>query len=170
VALVLLVVNARTQSEDKLSRRESPPGFFTVAEKTATVAMDNYSRDSVADLRETLYSRVQSQKDDQACADLLTRHCPRAPKPVPFAADIDPYVIEINFEAVREFPGEDPHYYLDLPTSFKLSKKQVARLIAIGPRLLRAAPQYKCLLKVLAAEAQGRPRPEECPVGSGIFP
>jgi NTE family protein len=168
--LVLIVVNARTQSEDKISRREKPPGFFTVAEKTATVAMDNYSHDSVADLREALYSRVQSQRNDQACADLLTEHCPQAPKPIPFAADIDPYVIEINFEAAGDLPGEDPQYYLNLPTSFKLSKEQVAKLVAIGPRLLHAAPQYQCLLKVLAAESQGRPRPEECPVGSGIFP
>lgn len=79
-------------------------------------------------------------------------------------------MIEINFEAAGQIPGEDPQYYLDLPTSFKLTKEQVARLVAIGPRMLRAAPQYQCLLKVLAAEAQGRPRLEECPVGSGIFP
>lgn len=168
--LVLIVVNARTQSEDQLSRKEKPPGFFSVAEKTATVAMDNYSYDSVTKLREALYARVQTQKDEQACVALLAKDCPEAPKPVPFAADLDPYVIEINFEASSQIPGEDPRYYLDLPTSFKLSKEQVARLTAIGPKLLQAAPQYLCLLKVLAAEAEGRPRPEECPVGVGIFP
>ena len=64
--LVLIVVNARTQREDQLSRKERPPGFFTVAEKTATVAMDNYSYDSVAKLREVLYARVQTQKDEQS--------------------------------------------------------------------------------------------------------
>ena len=46
----------------------------------------------------------------------------------------------------------------------------MAKLVAIGPKLLRAAPQYQCLLKVLAAEAEGQPRPEACPVGAGIFP
>jgi NTE family protein len=168
--LVLIVVNARTQSEDQLSRNESPPGFFTVAEKTATVAMDNYSHDSVTKLRDALYARVQTQKDTEACTSLLATHCPKAPKPFPFAAEIDPYVMEINFEAASQIPGEDPRYYLDLPTSFKLSKEQVAELIAIGPKLLKIAPQYQCLLKVLAAEAEGRPRPEECPVGAGIFP
>jgi NTE family protein len=168
--LVLIVVNARTQSEDRISRSEKPPGFFTVAEKTATVAMDNYSFDSVTKLREALYSRVQTQKDEQACVALLSEHCPQAPKPIPFAANIDPYVIEINFEAAGQISGEDPQYYLNLPTSFKLSKDQVAKLVGIGPRLLQAAPQYQCLLKVLAAEADGRPRPAECPVGSGIFP
>ncbi len=168
--LVLIVVNARTQSEDQLSGKEKPPGFFTVAEKTATVAMDNYSYDSVTKLREALYARVQTQKDDQACTALLSQYCPQAPKPIPFAADLDPYVIEINFEATSQIPGEDPRYYLDLPTSFKLSKEQVAKLVAIGPKLLQAAPQYQCLLKVLAAEAEGQPRPEACPVGAGIFP
>jgi NTE family protein len=168
--LVLIVVNARTQSEDRLSRKEKPPGFFTVAEKTATVAMDNYSYESVTRLREALYARVQTQKDEQACLALLSQYCPRAPKPIPFAGGIDPYVIEINFEAAGRIPGEDPRYYLDLPTSFNLSMEQVARLVAIGPKLLQAAPQYQCLLKVLAAEAAGLPRPEECPAGAGIFP
>ena len=168
--LVLIVVNARTQGEDRLSRKEKPPGFFTVAEKTATIAMDNYSYDSVTKLRQALYARVQTQKDEQACIDLLSSKCPRAPRPIPFAASIDPYVIEINFEAVAQIPGEDPDYYLHLPTSFKLSKEQVAKLIAIGPALLKAAPQFQCLLKVMEAEARGKPRPEECPVGAGIFP
>ena len=168
--LVMIVVNARTQSEDALSRKEKPPGFFTVAEKTATIAMDNYSYDSVTKLRQALYARVQTQKDEQACVDLISKYCPQAPKPIPFAADIDPYVIEINFEAAALIPGENPRYYLNLPTSFKLSSEQVARLVEIGPRLLQAAPQFKCLLKVLEAEAQGRPRPEECPAGAGIFP
>lgn len=168
--LVLIVVNARTQSGDQLSRKEKPPGFFTVAEKTATVAMDNYSYDSVTKLREALYARVQTQKDDQACVALLSKYCPQAPKPIPFAADIDPYVIEIKFEAASQIPGEDAHYYIGLPTSFKLSKEQVAKLVAIGPKLLQAAPQYQCMLKVLAAEAEGQLRPEACPVGAGIFP
>jgi NTE family protein len=167
--LVLIVVNARTKSEDQISRKEKPPGFFTVAEKTATVAMDNYSYDSVTKLREALYARVQTQKNDEACASLLSK-CPAVPKPIPFAANIDPYVIEINFEAADLIPGEDSRYYLDLPTSFKLSPEQVAKLVAIGPKLLQAAPQYQCLLKVLADEAEGRPRSEECPLGSGIFP
>lgn len=168
--LVLIVVNARTQSEDQISRKEKPPGFFTVAEKTATVAMDNYSHDSVTKLREELYARVQTQKNDEACVTLLSNNCPNVPKPIPFAANIDPYVIEINFEEVSQIPGEDQRYYLELPTSFKLSKDQVGKLIAIGPKLLQAAPQYQCLIKVLAAEAEGRPRPEKCPVGSGIYP
>jgi NTE family protein len=124
----------------------------------------------VTKLREALYTRVQTQKNDQACAALLFQQCPKAPEPVAFAADIDPYVIEINFEQASQIPGEKPRYYLDMPTSFTLSKEQVKKLVAIGPKLLKAAPQYQCMIKVLAAEAESKPRPEECPVGAGIFP
>lgn len=168
--LVLIVVNARTKSEDRLSTRQKPPGFFTVAAKTATVAMDNYSHESVASLREALYARVQPQRDERACIDLLAEHCPDAPRPVAFAAEVDPFVIEINFEAAALLPGEDPRYYLDLPTSFALSAEQVEKLVNIGPRLLLASPQFQCLLKVLEAESRGLPRPGECPKGAGIFP
>lgn len=168
--LVLIVVNSRTQSEDQLSREESPPGFFTVAGKTATIAMDNYSYDSVSKFREALYARVQTQRDTQAYAS-LSKSCLKDPafKPSPFAADIDPYVIEINFEAASQIPGEDSLYYLNLPTSFKLREEQVDKLVTIGPKLLKAAPQYQCLLKVLDSEADGLPRPEACPPGAGIW-
>jgi NTE family protein len=167
--LVLIVVNARTQSEDQLSRHEDPPGLLTVSEKTATIAMDNYSYDSVSKLREALYARVQVQKDDKAYAAALTKYCPQAPKPISFAADIDPYVIEINFEAVNQINGENQRYYLDMPTSFKLNKEQVGKLLTIGPKLMQATPQYECLIKVLDAESAGLPRPEVCPQSAGIF-
>ena len=167
--MVYIVVNAHTESEDKLSRRESPPGFITVAGKTATVAMDNYSFESVTKLRDELFKRVQTQKDMDACNSLLAKHCPNAPKPFPFEVDIDPYIVEINFMAADQIPGEDSHYYLNLPTSFKLDKEQVDKLVTVGPKLLRTSPQYRCLLQVLAAEAEGRPRPAECPGGSGIL-
>ena len=64
--LVLIVVNARTEAEDQLSRKASPPGIITVAGKTATIAMDNYSFESIAQLRSELYSRVQTQEDLEA--------------------------------------------------------------------------------------------------------
>jgi NTE family protein len=165
--LVLIVVNARTEAEDRLSRKASPPGIITVAGKTATTAMDNYSFESVAQLRGELYRRVQIQKDTDACNRRLEQYCPGAPKFIG-SKKVDIYVVEVNFKAA-EFIGEDPRYYLNLPTTFSLSKEQIEKLIAIGPRLLNASPQYKCLIKVLQAEAEGRPRPQDCPPGAGIM-
>ncbi len=165
--LVLIVVNARTEAEDHLSRKASPPGTITVAGKTATIAMDNYSFESIAQLRSEFYSRVQTQEDVAACNRRLAQYSPGAPK-FDELKKVDMYVVEVNFKAA-EFIGENPRDYLDLPTTFSLSKEQVEKLIAIGPKLLKASPQYQCLLKVLAAEAEGRPRPPECPAGAGIM-
>ncbi len=165
--LVLIVVNARTEAEDHLSGKASPPGIITVAGKTATTAMDNYSFESIAQLRSELYSRVQTQEDLDACNSRLGQYCPGAPKFFEMP-NVDMYVVEVNFAAVEFLLKEDSRYYLDLPTNFSLSKEQIEKLIAVGPRLLNASPQYQCLLKVLQAEAEGRPRPTECPPGAGI--
>jgi len=165
--LVLIVVNARTEAEDRLSRKTSPPWIITVAEKTATVAMDNYSFESIAQLRGELYRRVQIQEDTDACNRRLDQYCPGAPKFIE-SKKVDIYVVEVNFKAA-EFIGEDPRYYLNLPTTFSLGKEQIEKLMAIGPKLLQASPQYQCLLKVLQAEAEGRPRPKDCPPGAGIM-
>jgi NTE family protein len=165
--LVVIVVNARTEAEDHLSRKASPPWIITVAKKTATTAMDNYSFESVAQLREELYRRVQIQEDTDACNRRLEQYCPGAPKFIG-SKKVDIYVVEVNFKAA-EFIGEDPRYYLNLPTTFSLSQEQLEKLIAIGPKLLNASPQFQCLKKVLQAEAEGRPRPPGCPPGAGIM-
>jgi len=164
--LVFIVVNARTEDKDRLSVKAKPPGIITVTEKTATIAMDNYSFESVEQLRSELYSRVQAQMDITAANSRLEK-CPGAPK-FHELNKVDMYVVEVNFKAA-ELVGEDPRYYLDLPTTFSLSKEQLEKLVTIGPKLLNASPQYKCLLKVLQAEAEGRPRPKDCPAGAGIM-
>ena len=110
--LVLIVVNARTEAEDRLSRKASPPGIFTVAGKTATIAMDNYSFESIAQFREELSNRVQTQMDLAAYRLLQEKYAPGAPKPQQFKQDIDPYVVEVNFEAAAFLPGEDPRVIL----------------------------------------------------------
>jgi len=166
--LVLIVVNARTEDEDKLSAKKTPPGIITVAGKTATVAMDNYSFETMERLRSILYERVQNQNNLAECQKRIKETCGNPSAVTAFRREIDPYVVEINFKAADQIPGEDPRYYLNLPTTFKLKKEQVAKLITIGPKLLRASPMYQCLLEVLEAESTGAPRPANCPVGAGI--
>ena len=166
--LVIIVVNAATEPHEKLSQRESPPDLLKVARKTATISLDNYSIESIALMVESLRQRAQAQQDLTACQELLNRNCPNPPNLPTFGKMIDPYIIEINFAGAAELEGEDPDYYLNLPTSYKLDHQQVERLVNIGPKLLRSSPQYKCLVNVIEAEAEGRPRPAECEIGAGI--
>jgi len=165
--LVVIIVNARTEPQEQLSRDEQPPSLPEVAYKTATISMDNYSFDTVAVMIESLRQRLQAQQDVAGCQQKLKESCPKAPAIITFGRVIDPYVIEINFDGAARI-GEDPQYYLNLPTSFSLKPDQVERLVQIGPKLLRASPQYRCLLAVLQAEANGQPRPDECPIGAGL--
>jgi NTE family protein len=65
-----------------------------------------------------------------------------------FATTIDPYVIEVNFEALREPARRD--YFQSLPTSFSLTSEQVDALIHVGPQLLEESPDYREFLENLA--------------------
>ena len=143
---VIIVVNARPDSGDTISRKESPPGLSVVAVKTATIAMDNYSVETIEVMKELRDMRVRAQRNIAACQRRLA-DCPNAP-PVPgLAADIEPYVIEINFEAIPD-PARR-NYFLAFPTSFTLSRDQVDALIQVGPELLRAAPEFKEFMESL---------------------
>lgn len=166
--LVLILVDAKTQPHEELSRDESPPGLKDVALKTATVSLDNYSFESVALIMDNLRQRLQAQMDVEACGEILAEACPKAEPIDGFEKTLDPYVIHVSFDGAAAIEGEDPGYYLNLPTSFRLTREQVGRLVDIGPKLLTGSPQFQCLLKVLDAEARQQPRPDECPLDAGL--
>ena len=146
---VVIVVNAHTADKDTMSRDESPPGLADVAAKTATIAMENYSAESVEVTKDLRAERVKAQKNIAACQKKLDQ-CPGAPQLPKLAGDIDPYVIEVNFEAIRD--PERRKYFLALPTSFSLAKDQVQALIDVGPQLLEETPEFRDFIQNL-----GRP-------------
>ena len=143
---VIIVVNARPDSGDTISKKESPPGLGVVAVKTATIAMDNYSFETIEVMKELRDMRERAQRNIAACRQRLAA-CPTAPPLPGLAAEIDPYVIEVNFEAIHD--PERRKYFLTLPTSFTLSRDQVDALLQIGPELLRAEPEFKELMRSL---------------------
>lgn len=143
---VIIVVNARTVEKDTLSRSESPPGILTVASKTATIAMENYSVETIEAMKELRLERMKAQKNLAACQKRLDQ-CPGSTPLPTFATTIDPYVIEVNFEALREPSRRD--YFQSLPTSFSLTDEQVDALIHVGPQLLEESPDYRAFLENL---------------------
>ena len=60
------------------------------------------------------------------------------------ATDIEPFVVDIDFDAIPDPKRKKD--LLNLPTSFKLSKEQVQKVIDAGGELLKADPEYKALL------------------------
>ena len=119
-----------------------------VAVKTATVAMDNYSFETIEAMKELRDMRERAQRNIAACRQRLAA-CPTAPPLPGFATDLDPYVIEVNFEAIPD--PKRRKEFLEIPTSFSLTPEQVDRLIRIGPELLRAEPNFKEFMESLKA-------------------
>jgi NTE family protein len=145
---VLIVVNARAAGEDTLSKKESPPGLFDVAYKTATIAMDNYSVETIEVMKDLRDERVKAQKTIAACQKKLDQ-CPGSPQLPRFAADIDPYIVEVDFEAIAD--PQRQAYFMNLPTSFSLDKDQVQALIDIGGQLLDDSAEFCKVREALAS-------------------
>jgi NTE family protein len=144
--LVIIIVNAKTEGQDKISKEEKPPGEVTAAVKTATVALDNYSFESIEIIKGLREERVRAQNIIDSCQEKIEK-CPEAGKLPRFASKIEPYIIDIDFEAL-----EDPvrrSYFLGLPKSFKLTQEQVEKLIKVGSELLDADPEFKDLMRAL---------------------
>jgi NTE family protein len=145
---VVIVVNGHTTDKDDISRDENPPGLITVASKTATIAMENYSIETVEVMKELRNERVKAQRNIAACQKKLDQ-CPGITPLPKLSAEIAPYIIEVNFEALKD-PKRREHF-LSLPTSFSLPKEQVRELIEIGPQLLQESPDYQEFLHSLSA-------------------
>ena len=73
--LLVIVVNAETAPQQTLDRNESPPGLATVAFKTCTVAMDNYSFETVESLKRIFSDRIQAEQNIESCQKQLDEHC-----------------------------------------------------------------------------------------------
>jgi hypothetical protein len=145
---VLIVVNGHTLDKDTISEDESPPGLVTVAVKTATVAMEHYSMETVEAVKDLREARSKAQKNIAACQKKLDQ-CPGSPQLLKLSAEIDPYVIEVDFDAISD--PDKRNYFLSLPTSFALEKDQVQALIEVGPQLLNESQDFKAFLESLTA-------------------
>ena len=153
--LVIIAVNARTESADTLSAKGTAPGLIAMGSATANIAMGNYSFETVELMRAQLRDRIQAELNIASCQGVLDTHCPTAPKLTTFAGSLRTCVVEVAFEAITDPARRE--YFLRLGTNFHLPPKDVDALIAVGGEILRGSPGFKRLLDSLAREAAGTP-------------
>ena len=140
--LLVIIVNAKTQEKESFDKSEAPPGLKTTAYKTATVSMDNYSFESVEGFTDLLNERIKAQQCIEGCQQLLNRHSQDGHKIPPLAGgNLKLYVVDLAFDNLADPQQRD--YFNNLPTSFKLSKEQVDKLIDLGGKLLGEHPEFK---------------------------
>src|SRR5271154_1335232 len=140
--LVVIAVNARTQSNDTISNSHHTPHIIpTVAMATATIAMDNYSFDTVDFTNELANELKQAEEVSAKSGGKLKLHAPV------------PYVIELSFEAIPDAKKRQQFY--GIGTNFDLPADQVKALINMGCVLLKNDPVFRCMLADVENEAAG---------------
>ena len=145
--IVFIVVNAKTEPDTNLDRKESSPNLDKVLMTVATVPMDNYSFDTIALLKESLgqwEKDIQSRKD---CEDVLKKNCPAAELTGGGLPRVKFYPVVVGFDSIED--ENERSFFKNLPTSFKLSAESVDRLREVGARLLNASPEFQRLMKEL---------------------
>ena len=134
--LVIIAVNARTVAPDTISSVHHTPHILpTVAMATATIAMDNYSLETV-DFTNRLKTELQQAKDDSRKLGQPLR------APVP-------YVSEIGFEAIPNKGSRQA--FLSVGTNFNLPDEQIDALVYAGCNLVKRDPFFQCLLDNIAS-------------------
>jgi len=142
--LVVIVVNARTLSEDTISESRKAPGLISVAGATATVAMDNYSVETVAVMNDLAEARDQTRRLLEKCKTLPSG-CGIEPSLELASGRLVPYVIDLGFEAIPDRKRRKD--FLRMGTNFSLPKKEVEALIGVGRELLRESESFQDLME-----------------------
>ena len=143
--LLLVVVNAKTEPQQTFDRNESPPGLATVALKTCTVSMDNYSFETIESIKKIFGERIKAQEDIEVCRQKLDEHCRDGFRlPELAGGKMKLYVVDISFDNLTD--NDEKTFLKHLPTSFHLEKDQVERLIRAGRMLLKDDPEFKLFM------------------------
>ena len=158
--VVIIAVNARTDPQEQISKKATPPGALAIAYKATTIAMDNYSFDSLQLMHDLQTDSDQARAYVAGCQSRLDGYAatldPRCAKPPPrllAPAKLHGCLVQVDFEAL---PSEqERRHFLNLPTTFALPRQDVDDLIAVGRRLLRDSPDFQRLVRALA----GAPSP-----------
>lgn len=145
--LLVIAVNARTAAPDNMDTKASPPGLKSVAMKTATVSMDNYSFESVEMIKEIAAAREQAQRAIEDCQDLVNEVAPGKVKLPKLAKKIKFDIVEVSFDAIKD--QKERENFLSLPTSFTLAAQQVDDVVKKGEELLKGSEEFNRSLEGL---------------------
>jgi predicted acylesterase/phospholipase RssA len=149
---LVIVVNSKADNPAKIDKKESPPGLMTVGFKTATLALDNYSFETVEMFKELAGQRIQNQATLKSCQQILNKNCRNKFIIPPLAGgEMKLYVADLTFDNIpleSATPGiKSRNYYNELPTTFYLPGDQVENLITVGGWLLKENSDFKDFLR-----------------------
>jgi NTE family protein len=135
--VVFIVVNAETEVSRSWSLFGKPPAFAAMLNSYSSIAITRYNFETVMLLRESFY-RWTDEIQKNRCAGKPISTEPGA------CGDIKFYIIEVKFDAFKD--EAERKYFKSLPTSFKLSEKEVDKLRDAAHRILTQSGEFRQLL------------------------
>jgi len=145
--IVLIVVNAGTNPDSNLDKRESPPNLKQVLTTAINAPMDNFSFETIQTFKDKITEfegQVQARRD---CEDVLKTKCPQAELPGTAIQPVKFYPIVVSFDSIAD--PEKRKFFKNLPTSFALPDSTVDELKEIGRQLLSESAEFMELLSDL---------------------
>ncbi len=144
--LVVIIVDANTQSPEPIEHLPNAPGLMQMAKKAGTTSMYNYGESMTEVLRYLLFENPQQLRVmDERCRDSIHRQCADAPPPEPPAAlKVQTYFVEVSLHEIADPKARQR--FLSMPTSLFLSTGDVDALIDMGRTLVAKSPEFQRLL------------------------
>lgn len=158
--LVVIVVDAKTLSDEGYDKDPSPPGLIKVLETVSTVPLDNYSFDTIELLKNKFKRWQKDRKSLWNNPKNAFKHCPPKPDKMTPASlrPLDLYAIYVGFDQIvdgQTYQGENRDWYLNLPTTFNLPAGTIDKLRGVGKDLLEVSEPFKALEECLSSELTG---------------
>ncbi len=138
--VVFIIVNAETEVDESLSLFDKLPGIGAMLSSYSSIAITRYNFETVMLLRES-FNRWKREVQENRCAGAPVDTQPGG------CGDIEFYLVEVKFDALKD--PEERTYFKKMPTSFKLSDKQVDDLREVASQVLNESSEYKRFLRDL---------------------
>lgn len=123
--VVIIVADAQPKQPGKMDHSSHPPGIFSVLNAAASTPMENYSSDSIEQVRSYIEAiKMQFEDADEE-------------SPIEF------YFSRVTFEAEKDVNIR--RELQKIKTSLQLPEKEVKLLVEAGGRLLRQSPDFQRL-------------------------
>ena len=146
--IVVISVNSRSAPSTDWDRSPTPPGMMAQLLQSSSVPIDHFSYESVELLKDIAqrWANLRQMSIMRMRLAGMTRAQAEASVPqLTFDA------IDVSFDAITD--AKERKYFMELPTSFRLSEEEVDRLRELAGRLLRESPTYQVLLRRIKALA-----------------
>ena len=147
--VVVIVVDAKTETSVDWDQRKSAPGLGDVLMTTATLPMDNYSAETTYLVSKELELRHQAWNDREKLRERVKELNGVPTRQEAELWNVQHNFIYLSFADVKD--KKDRKDLLKLPTSFALDDDEVELILRTVPRLVCSSPGVQALLKELGA-------------------